>query len=57
MATLGSFSVAPIWSLRRLNMGLTPEEELAYLLLWRHIGYACAARHTTTHYASATTLA
>lgn len=44
-ATLGSFSVAPIWSLRRLGVGLTRREEEAYLACWRHIGYCENSRH------------
>lgn len=39
VATLGSFAIAPLWSLRRLGIHLTDEEELAYVSVWRHIGY------------------
>jgi hypothetical protein len=39
IATLGSFAIAPLWSLRRLGIHLTDEEELAYVSVWRHIGY------------------
>jgi hypothetical protein len=38
IATLGSFAIAPLWSLRRLGIHLTDEEELAYVSVWRHIG-------------------
>jgi hypothetical protein len=38
IATLGSFAIAPLWSLRRLGITLTDEEELAYVSAWRHIG-------------------
>lgn len=38
IATLGSFAIAPLWSLRRLGITLTDEEELAYVSVWRHIG-------------------
>jgi hypothetical protein len=38
IATLGSFAIAPLWSLRRLGITLTNEEELAYVAVWRHIG-------------------
>jgi len=41
IATLGSFAIAPLWSLRRLGIRLTDEEELAYVSVWRHIGYVC----------------
>lgn len=39
LATLGSFAIAPLWSLRRMGFRLSPEEELAYVATWRHIGY------------------
>lgn len=39
LVTLGSFCVAPIWSMRRLKMSLTKAEETSYVLLWQHIGY------------------
>lgn len=38
LATLGSFAVAPLWSLRRIGVTLSREEEAAYLAVWRHIG-------------------
>ena len=38
LATLGSFAIAPLWSLRRMNIWLTDEEEEAYVAVWRHIG-------------------
>lgn len=37
-ATLGSFSIAPLWSLRRMGFSLTNREQLAFLAVWRHIG-------------------
>lgn len=43
IATLGSFAIAPLWSLRRLGIHLTDEEELAYVSVWRHIGYVSRA--------------
>ncbi|KAK4688204.1 hypothetical protein P7C73_g1904, partial [Tremellales sp. Uapishka_1] len=39
LATLGSFAIAPLWSLRRVGIYLTDAEEEAYLAVWRHIGY------------------
>lgn len=41
IATLGSFAIAPLWSLRRLGIHLNAEEELAYVSIWRHIGLVC----------------
>ena len=38
IATLGSFAIAPLWSLRRMGISLTDEEEQAYVATWRHIG-------------------
>ncbi len=38
LATLGSFAIAPLWSLRRMGIRLTDEEEHAYIAVWRHIG-------------------
>jgi hypothetical protein len=49
LATLGSFCVAPLWSLRRLKINLTKEEELAYIALWRHIGCVTHARRLSSH--------
>lgn len=31
--------MAPLWCLTRLGIGLTLQEELAYIASWRHIGY------------------
>jgi hypothetical protein len=42
-ATLGSFSIAPIWSLRRMGVGLSRREEEAFVACWRHIGYCAFA--------------
>lgn len=39
IATLGSFAIAPLWSLKRMGLRLTAAEELAYVATWRHIGY------------------
>ncbi|CAD6586807.1 MAG: hypothetical protein TREMPRED_004561 [Tremellales sp. Tagirdzhanova-0007] len=39
LATLGSFAIAPLWSLRRMKILLTEEEEEAYVAVWRHIGF------------------
>ncbi|ORY26804.1 hypothetical protein BCR39DRAFT_560389 [Naematelia encephala] len=39
LATLGSFAIAPLWSLRRMGIRLTCEEESAYVAVWRYIGY------------------
>jgi len=39
LATLGSFCIAPIWSMRRLKLNLTRQEEISYLMFWQHIGY------------------
>lgn len=38
IATLGSFCIAPLWCIRRIGISLTPEEEAAYITVWRHIG-------------------
>lgn len=40
LATLGAFAIAPLWSLQRQGIRLTPEEEMAHVAVWRHIGYA-----------------
>ncbi|KAJ8296096.1 hypothetical protein OF846_001412 [Rhodotorula toruloides] len=39
LAVLGAFMVAPMWSLRRIGIKVTPREEAAYQVCWRHIGY------------------
>jgi hypothetical protein len=39
LATLGSFAIAPLWSLQRQGIHLTPEEEMAHVAVWRHIGW------------------
>lgn len=31
--------VAPIWSLRRVGINITPREQAAYQVCWRHIGF------------------
>lgn len=36
---LGSFMVAPIWSMQRTGITLTTEELAAYQAAWRHVGY------------------
>lgn len=47
IATLGSFAIAPLWSLRRMGIVLTDEEEEAYVAVWRHIGWVvCCAKYT-----------
>lgn len=38
-ATLCGFGLAPLWCQRRLGVHLSPEEELAFIACWRHIGY------------------
>lgn len=38
-ATLCGFGLAPLWCERRLGIHLSPEEELAFISCWRHIGY------------------
>ena len=38
-ATLGGFCLAPLWCQKRLGIHLTPQEELAFLATWRHVGY------------------
>jgi hypothetical protein len=48
IATLGSFAIAPLWSLRRLGIHLTDEEELAYVSVWRHIGYVQSTLFVTS---------
>lgn len=35
---LGSFMIAPLWSLRRTGIALSPQEILSYQVAWRHIG-------------------
>lgn len=39
LATLGSFSVACIWSMERMNIYLSNNDKEAYIATWRHIGY------------------
>ena len=39
-AVLGSFMIAPIWSMERAGIHLTVEERSAYQAAWRHVGYA-----------------
>lgn len=36
---LGSFMIAPLWSLRRSGIHLTPFEQASYQAAWRHVGY------------------
>jgi hypothetical protein len=38
-ATLGSFCIAPIWSLRRMGFSLTKSQCDSFVLLWKYIGY------------------
>ncbi|KAI0341424.1 hypothetical protein BDW22DRAFT_1332680 [Trametopsis cervina] len=38
-ATLGAFCIIPLWSLKRLGLAPHPEQERAYLALWRHVGF------------------
>lgn len=51
LATLGSFCVAPIWSMRRVGTRLPREDEEAFVGLWQRIGFfmgvdpALLARH------------
>lgn len=40
LAVLGAFMIAPMWSLRRIGVKVTPREEAAYQVCWRHIGCA-----------------
>lgn len=35
---LGSFMIAPIWSLRRSGIHLSPFELASYQAAWRHVG-------------------
>ncbi|EIN08296.1 hypothetical protein PUNSTDRAFT_87654 [Punctularia strigosozonata HHB-11173 SS5] len=44
-ATLGAFSVAPIWSLERMGFHLSAREKEAYLFLWRYLGYYLGIRN------------
>ncbi|KAF5389394.1 hypothetical protein D9757_004282 [Collybiopsis confluens] len=37
--TLASFSTVPIWALRQLGLSPCPEEQEAYLAVWRHAGF------------------
>ncbi|PWN86524.1 hypothetical protein FA10DRAFT_224048, partial [Acaromyces ingoldii] len=39
MATLGSFCVAPLWSLQRLGIPLSAQEREDFVALWRHVGF------------------
>lgn len=39
MATLGSFCVAPLWSLQRVGIPLTAREKEDFVALWRHVGF------------------
>nr|XP_031858553.1 uncharacterized protein CI109_006076 [Kwoniella shandongensis]KAA5525625.1 hypothetical protein CI109_006076 [Kwoniella shandongensis] len=52
LATLGSFAIAPLWSLRKSGIHLTEEEEAAYVAVWRHIGYylGISPSRLATHY-------
>lgn len=54
IATLGSFAIAPLWSLKRMGLRLTAAEELAYVAAWRHIGYylGITPARLHRHYAS-----
>jgi len=38
LAVLGAFMIAPMWSLRRMGIKVTPREEAAYQVAWRHVG-------------------
>ena len=35
---LGSFMIAPLWSMRRTGIVLSPHEESSYQAAWRHVG-------------------
>ncbi|TNY24506.1 hypothetical protein DMC30DRAFT_371020 [Rhodotorula diobovata] len=39
LAVLGAFMIAPMWSLRRMGIKVTPREEAAYQVAWRHVGF------------------
>ena len=39
LATLGSFSVACVWSMERMGIFLTAEEKESYIAAWKYIGY------------------
>lgn len=39
LATLCSFSTAPLWSLQRMGLNPTQQERQDYVALWRHVGY------------------
>lgn len=39
LATLGSFCVAPIWSMRRVGTRLSRSDEEAFVALWQRIGF------------------
>ncbi|SCZ93663.1 BZ3500_MvSof-1268-A1-R1_Chr6-3g08804 [Microbotryum saponariae] len=36
---LGGFMIAPLWSLRRVGLHLTPFESAAYVRAWTHVGF------------------
>lgn len=40
---LGSFMIAPLWSLRRTGIELSPQEMASFQVAWRHIGYETLA--------------
>lgn len=39
LATLCSFSIAPLWSLQRMGLTPTQQERQDYIALWRHVGF------------------
>ncbi|KAJ3844134.1 hypothetical protein EV361DRAFT_791650 [Lentinula raphanica] len=38
-ATLASFCIVPLWSLRQLGLKASRQEEEAFLAVWRHVGF------------------
>lgn len=39
LTVLGSFMIAPIWSMRRCHIHLSPAEAASYQAAWRHVGF------------------
>lgn len=44
---LGSFMIAPLWSMKRTGIHLTPREIASYQAAWRHIGFVLVAQCET----------
>lgn len=56
---LGSFMIAPLWSMRRSGIHLTPFEMSSYQAAWRHVGYylGCDPKFLNQFYGSSFALA